>query len=47
MWRDERGMALVLVLLCATLFLALGGALVTLVRTEATISAAGNHVREH
>lgn len=39
MWRDERGMALVLVLLCATLFLALGGALVTLVRTEATISA--------
>jgi hypothetical protein len=39
MWRDERGMALVLVLLCATLFLALGGSLVTVVSTEATISA--------
>ena len=38
MWRDERGMALVLVLLCAALFLALGGALVTVVSTEATIS---------
>ena len=39
MWRDERGMALVLVLLCSILFLALGGALVTVVSTEATISA--------
>ena len=39
MWRDERGMALVLVLLCAMLFLALGGALVTVVGTEANISA--------
>jgi hypothetical protein len=39
MWRDERGMALVLVLLCAMLFLALGGALVTVVSSEATISA--------
>ena len=39
MWRDERGMALVLVLLCSMLFLALGGALVTVVSTEATISA--------
>ena len=39
MWRDDRGMALVLVLLCAMLFLALGGALVTVVRSEATISA--------
>ena len=39
MWRDDRGMALVLVLLCAMLFLALGGALVTLVSSEATISA--------
>ena len=39
MWRDDRGLALVLVLLCAMLFLALGGALVTVVSTEATISA--------
>jgi hypothetical protein len=39
MWRDEHGMALVLVLLCSMLFLALGGALVTVVSTEATISA--------
>jgi len=39
MWRDERGMALVLVLLVAMLFLALGGALVTVVSTEAAISA--------
>jgi hypothetical protein len=39
MWRDERGMALVLVLLCAMLFLALGGALVTVVSTETAISA--------
>jgi hypothetical protein len=39
MWRDERGIALVLVLLCAMLFLALGGALVTVVSSEATISA--------
>src|SRR5688500_6429707 len=39
MQRDERGSALVLVLLCATLFLALGGALVTLASTDATISA--------
>ena len=39
MRRDERGSALVLVLLCATLFLALGGALVTLASTDATISA--------
>src|SRR6185436_16352634 len=39
MWRDERGMALVLVLLSAMLFLALGGALVTVVSSEATISA--------
>ena len=39
MWRDDRGMALVLVLLCAMLFLALGGALVTVVTSEATISA--------
>ena len=39
MWRDERGMAMVLVLLCAMLFLALGGALVTVVSSEATISA--------
>ena len=39
MWRDERGMALILVLLCATLFLALGGALVTVASTESTISA--------
>jgi hypothetical protein len=39
MWRDERGIAMVLVLLCAVLFVALGGALVTVVNTEATISA--------
>ena len=39
MWRDERGMALVLVLLFAMLFLALGGALVTVVSSEAAISA--------
>ena len=39
MWRDERGMALVLVLLCAMLLLALGGALVTVVSSEAVISA--------
>jgi hypothetical protein len=39
MWRDERGMALVLVLLCATLFLALSGALVTVVSTESAVSA--------
>ena len=39
MWRDERGMALVLVLLCAMLFLALGGALVTVVSSEAAISS--------
>jgi hypothetical protein len=37
--RGERGSALVLVLLCATLFLALGGALVTIASTDATISA--------
>jgi hypothetical protein len=39
MWRDERGMAMVLVLLCATVFLALGGAIVTVINTEAAISA--------
>lgn len=39
MWRDERGSALVLVLLCAVLFLALGGALVVVASTESTISA--------
>lgn len=39
MWRDERGMALLLVLMCAMLFLALGGALVTVVSSEAAISA--------
>ena len=39
MWRDERGMALLLVLLCATLFLALGGALVTVATTESQIAA--------
>lgn len=39
MWRDERGLALVVVLLCAVLFLALAGALVVVVGTEATISA--------
>ena len=37
--RDERGMALVLVLLCATLFLALGAALVTIATTETSIAA--------
>lgn len=36
---DERGSALVLVLLCAVLFLALGGALVAVAGTETTISA--------
>ena len=36
---DDRGSALVLVLLCATLFLALGGALVSVASTESTISA--------
>ena len=39
MWRDERGSALVLVLLCAVLFLALGGALVVVASTESAISA--------
>lgn len=39
MWRDERGIGLVLVLLCATLFLALSGALVAVMSTETTISA--------
>ena len=39
MWRGERGSALVMVLLCATLFLALGGALVTVGSTESAISA--------
>ena len=39
MWDDERGSALVLVLLCAVLFLALGGALVAVASTETTISA--------
>jgi hypothetical protein len=39
MLRDERGIALVLVLLCATLFLALSGALVAVMSTETTISA--------
>ena len=39
MWRDERGSALLLVLLCAVLFLALGGALVAVASTETTISA--------
>ena len=39
MWRDEQGSALILVLLCATLFLALGGALVVVAGTELTISA--------
>lgn len=39
MWRGERGSALVLVLLCATLFLVLGGALVTVGSTESVISA--------
>jgi len=37
--RAERGSALVLVLLCASLFLVLGGALVAVATTEATISA--------
>jgi hypothetical protein len=39
MWRAERGSALVMVLLCATLFLVLGGALVTVGSTESAISA--------
>ena len=39
MWRAERGSALVMVLLCATLFLILGGALVTVGSTESVISA--------
>ena len=39
MWRDEHGSALVLVLLCATLFLVIGGALVTVGSTESAISA--------
>ena len=39
MWRAERGSALVMVLLCATLFLVLGGALVTVGSTESVISA--------
>ena len=39
MWRDERGSALVLVLLCAVLFLALGSALAVVASTEVTISA--------
>jgi hypothetical protein len=39
MSRDERGSALVMVLLCATLFLVLGGALVTVGSTETAISA--------
>ena len=39
MWRGERGSALVLVLVCATLFLVLGGALVTVGSTESAISA--------
>jgi hypothetical protein len=39
MWRGERGSALVMVLLCATLFLALAGALVTVGSTESVISA--------
>jgi hypothetical protein len=39
MSRGERGSALVLVLLCATLFLALGGALATIGSTETAISA--------
>jgi hypothetical protein len=39
MWRGEHGSALVLVLLCATLFLVLGGALVTVGSTESAISA--------
>lgn len=38
MWRGEHGSALVLVLLCATLFLVLGGALVTVGSTESVIS---------
>lgn len=39
MWPGDRGSALVLVLFCATLFLVLGGALVTVARTESAISA--------
>lgn len=39
MWHDERGSALIVVLLCAVLFLALGGALVAIASTESTISA--------
>lgn len=39
MWRGERGSALVMVLLCATLFLVLGGALVIVGSTESVISA--------
>jgi hypothetical protein len=39
MWRAERGTALVLVLLCTSLFLALSGGLVTVMTTETTISA--------
>jgi hypothetical protein len=39
MWRGEHGSALVLVLLCTTLFLVIGGALVTLGSTESAISA--------
>lgn len=40
MRRDERGSALILVLLCAVLFLALGSALAVVASTELTISAA-------
>jgi hypothetical protein len=39
MLRGERGSALVMVLLCASLFLVLGGALVTVGSTESVISA--------
>jgi hypothetical protein len=39
MLRGEQGSALVMVLLCATLFLALGGALATIGSTETAISA--------
>lgn len=39
-WRAERGTALIVVLLCATLFLALGGALVVVASTEVITSAA-------
>jgi len=38
-WRGERGSALVLVLLCAVLFLALAGAMAVVATTETTISA--------